>query len=422
MILLPPALALALGQSGKEKTRVAVQAVTILLGGALLLSRTRSAWVGAVVALFSLCLLSAHHAPIRLNKRSTCLIVSPLVIVAVAFTLLIVMGRIAPLVSKRAGTFARVLDDTSFSDRLHMWRSAARMASERPLTGWGLGVWPVIQGRWTHQGDDVSEVLARGTAYQNLAHNFWVQWAAETGAIGLALHVAVMVAFIFSAVRALPALTSGYRKALLMGCIAATLGACVDAIGSPAYNLPGISVLPWLWMGVGVAACREARPPAPSLPPTPPAVWSGAALMGLAAALVVLGAGCQVRLGGRTKPRGSFVVVAEPSGLTPAGTRVLWTAVYKDASGRPRRTAPGTSWAVTRGRLDGAGPAFVRRFDAPLRSGLQGNLPPDVPSVTVTATYRDDHSRRYDASASVAVGPAQVFGKRATRGGEAEKF
>jgi O-antigen ligase len=281
LLLFVPALVLALDRSGEEKTVLGMQVAALALGGALLLARTRAAWIGGGAALLALSFLAARHSPLRLDRRNKHLIVSPLAIIALAFALLVVAGQIAPLLSQRAATFARVTDDESFSDRWYRWRATTRMVSERPVAGWGLGAFPVLQGRWTHQGDDAHAVLSVGTSHSNLAHNFWLQWAAETGGVGLSLYVATVAAFLFSVGRALPAITSAYRKNLAMGAMAAVVGGAVDGIGSPAYTFPGVSTLFWLWMGLGIAACRETRQRVPALPPTPARTWLGAGLAGL---------------------------------------------------------------------------------------------------------------------------------------------
>lgn len=402
MVLLPVALALALDRAGEERGRIGAQAAAVVLGGALLLARTRSAWIGGAVALVTLSLLFARFAPVRLTARNRYLVISPLLIVAAAFALLIGMGQIAPLVSARAATLARVQDDGSFTDRLHRWRAACRMASERPLTGWGLGIWPVVQGRWTHQGDDAPQVLARGTGHSNLAHNFWVQWAAETGVVGLTLYVGVFVAFLLSAVRALPTVPSGFRRTLLMGCIAAVTAACVDGLGAPSYNLPGVSVLPWLWMGIGIAACREGQPGIPALLHSRPGTLIASTAAGLAAALLVLGIGYKQRLDGRSVPRGTFTVTAAPSGPVPSDARVLWTATYRDADGRALATSPGTVWRTEKGDLGSEITAIYYQAEMPALSGWQGVVRGNA-SVAATATYWDDFGRRYEGSALVIV-------------------
>ncbi len=412
VVLLPVAIALAVqNDPAEEKMRLGAQVAVVVLGGALLLARTRSAWIGAAASLLTLTFLFLRFSGPRVKTRSKSHLVSPLLIVTLGFILLIIVGELAPLVSTRAASISRVMDDSSFADRLHRWRSAARMASERPITGWGLGAFPVIQGRWTHQGHDVERVLQEGTGHPNLAHNFWVQWAAETGAVGLALHVAVVAALVLSLLRALPTVASGFRKPLVMGCIATAIGGFVDGIGAPSYNYPGVSSLLWLWMGIGVAASRDVRKNIPALVTARPTTWWMAAAMGTAAALLVIGVGYKARLDGRSQPRGSFSVITVPPGSAQAGTQAVWIAVYQDPSGTPLPTTPGTSWKMTQGRLGSAESVIaVEEFTGVERSGWRGRLLRGSPSVTATATYWDNYSRRYDASATVMVEPGTANG------------
>lgn len=301
MLLLPIAAALALDRGSDQKVLLGAQALAIVLAGGLLLARTRTAWIGELLALLTLAGLSLRYTTVRLSRANKAVLVGPLLILCLGLGLLVFSDQLAPLLSQRAGTFSRVLDDGSFGDRLLRWKAACRMAYERPLTGWGLGSYPILQSYWTGGGDAPAQVIARGPGHVDLAHNFWVQWAAETGAPGLFLYVGTVVAFLLAAGRALPAMRPGFRRTLLIGCLAATVAACGDMIGAPSYTFPGVSVLPWLWMGLGLAACRGEHAPeseqgtegAPALPPTPAWVWIGASLAGLLAAAAVLAIGAR---------------------------------------------------------------------------------------------------------------------------------
>jgi len=290
-LLLPVALAFALERKSEPKSLLSAQAIALIMAAALLLTRTRSAWAGGIVGLLMLSFLALRYTPVRLTRINKSLIIGPVVLMALAFALLIGASQIAPLVSKRAASLVHVRDDTSFADRLHRWKSACRMASEKPIAGWGLGAFPVIQARWTHQGDSPAEALAHGTGHANLAHNFWAQWGAETGGVGLALYVSVIAAFFGVGLAALKTILPGPRRALLIGCLAATAGGVADAVGAPSYTFPGVSCLFWLWIGLGVAACRPTDGSAPALPPTTRGFWLSSLGAGVLAALIVLGVG-----------------------------------------------------------------------------------------------------------------------------------
>ncbi len=297
MLFLPVALALALDRNNGQKVMLGAQAVTIILAAALLAARTRSAWIGACLGLIVLAGLSLRVASVRLARANKSLFVGPLLILGLGFTMLLFSDQLAPLLSQRAATLSHVTHDDSFQDRLRYWRAACRMTFERPVFGWGLGTFPIIQQRWSGEGEDPEQAITQGTSYWENAHNFWVQWAAETGVGGLFLYVATVMAFLLSAGRILPGMRPGFHRTLLLGCLAATVGACGDMAGAPSYVFPGVSALPWLWMGLGLAACRESRRTSgadrdvPALPPTPAWVWIGAAAAGLIVSLVVLGIG-----------------------------------------------------------------------------------------------------------------------------------
>jgi O-antigen ligase len=402
-LLLAPALALALDRERRTRLLLVAQGAAVIVGAALLLARTRSAWAGAAVSLLLLSALSLRFSSVRLTRSSRALLIGPALLVVLGFSGLLLFGQLAPLVSKRAATLSHAMDDVSLSDRLHRWRSACRMASEKPVTGWGLGAWPVIEGRWTHQGDDVSEVLGAGTGHSNIAHNFWVQWTAETGGVGLALYLAFLASFFVTAFSALPRLDRDSRTLLIASLVGVAAG-IADMVGAPSYTFPGVSSLFFVWLGLGMGVIGEA--PQNTAKVSRRAVWTARLVpvtVGLCGALVVIGIGNTLRAGGATAPRGILTVTASPPGPVSPGTRVVWTATYQAPGGSLRPTAPGTVWTTDTGSLEKTSPTYISVNHDPQRSGWQGNVAPGSSQVTVTAHYWDRFSREYTASKMVTV-------------------
>lgn len=313
MILLPIAVALSFGRESGGRFPVAMMVIAVLLATGLLIVRTRSAWLGAFAGLLTLAALSLRTTTVRLDRRNGVLLLTPALILAAGVIALLLNGDLSAHLVHRFGTFGHLTDDSPFADRLNRWISACRMAYEKPVTGWGLGAFPVLQRHWTGTGDSSDWVLTHGTGHSNLAHNFWVQWAAETGVVGLTLYVATIVSFLLCAGLLLRQAAPGLRRQLLIGSIAATVGACADMIGAPSYTYPGESSLSWLIMGLGIAACRakprERRAESAALPKTPVWVWTASVGAGIAASFLVL------LVGAHAKPHSSIqnaVIPAPP--------------------------------------------------------------------------------------------------------------
>ncbi len=416
VLLLPPALALAIHTGVEEKRRIAAMAATLVLGGALLLARTRSAWLGSLVALVVLAFLYLRYvtpddtSKERNGPRSGFIRLtnSPIFVIALGFVLFVAVSGAAPLILKRASVSA-ALDDSSFTGRLIKWDGAARMASEKPLTGWGLGSYVVLQGQWTHDGGEIAEVLTQGAKHESIAHNYYVQSAADAGAVGLLLHVACLVAFLIAVLRGLPNAREPYRATLLCGSAAAVAGSMVDAIASPAYNFHGPYALLWAWMGLGIAALR---PPlrrgetteTPSIERTPWLDRLAALVAGTLVAGAVIGWGVRQHARGKTLPRGTFQIIATPGRPLKPGESVAWVARFTDEQGKPVNTMPGTIWQLH------AEAAVVNRADARLigqadpadknliLSGFRLTLPLTAREpLSVRGTYRDRYGRTYEA-------------------------
>ena len=428
VLLLPLALSIALSTEVEEKRRLAATASAIVLGAALLIARTRSAWAGGLVSLLVLALLSLLVSRFGVGSRDAAreadgakkrtashwqkALASPATLLALGMLVFVLIGGALPILSLRAGTLKRITGDTSFTARLTAWEGAARMASEQPFVGWGLGTYPVIQGQWTHQGAEVQTVLHERYGHESIAHDYYLQWMADNGAVGLTLYVMAIGSFLLSAVHTLPRVTSPFARALLLGSAAAVAGSVVDAIGSPAYNFFGVSSVLWLCMGLGTAAMglrgrRGGDEDAAASGATPWWVWGAAAGAGIAASYGILWAGFHVRQKGTEVPRGVLTVTLDPAGCVVPGQRIRWVARYHDENGKEVSTMPGTVWELSgdpvvsrlRVTLTGEGDALF----APTRSILGAVAPGARAPLTIHAVYRDRYGRRYEAWSSLSV-------------------
>ncbi len=371
-ILLPVVASLAFGH-WEPNRQLAAQAATTLVAIGLLLTYARSAWIGAgagMVVWFALGMLPLV-ASIRRNRmadRGRGGAVMPLrnvpnhgdpgarkpeltfplmvSLVVVGFMILLAGGNNG--VSDRIATFARIAADQSWSRRLQAWRGAARMVANSPVTGHGIGSYPLLQQRYTHLSVAIDRSGGRPSLGEQ-AHNVYIQSAAEVGIPGMLLFAAIPMVFILKGVGRLKQLDSGPRSCLLRGTIAAMVAFAVDACASPAWQCGQVSILMWLVLGLGVSSMRSQRRNRVTADEAKPAVapW---AMRAMAAG------GCVLLLPHlRTAPlsvSGTFPdhVTMEPSGLvqTVAGRPVELhlLLVNTDGSRRDVTVDPGTTFRL----------------------------------------------------------------------------
>jgi O-antigen ligase len=410
-LLFPVALATALLADLDEKPRWAAYAGVLILGFAWIVARCRSAWIGGGIALLTLLILAwrASLRDPRRRPRTTRDMVrdalgSPLPLIVGALLVMGIGGGLATFLSQRAATFVNIKEDSSFQVRKTMWEGGAQMAAQKPVLGWGLGTYPILQGYWTHLGHEDWNVLVNGADHSDIAHNFYVQWAAEAGGVGLALHVAAVASWLLLALRGAVGRTlAPGEKAILLGTSAAALGACVDAIASPAYQFHGVYAVLWALMGLGSGALGEREPQGARVGALP---WIVAGALGLLAAGAVPLWGRSLIAQADKEPRGTFNVVSDPPGpkLLP-GQSVTLRAVFTDSAGKEASTSPGTTWEVPSeresGTLNGGFGQDAVGKDAEIKQALLQLTLPSKPGaiVQVMARYSDRRGRAYTADA-----------------------
>jgi O-antigen ligase len=188
-------------------------AVVPVAAWALVVSQTRSAWIGTVVGLAVLALLRAPR-----------------------FLWLVGAATAAVLLLRPAAVTERLtLGDASTSDRYYMWQAGVDMVLDKPVFGQGpgmvLAVYP--RYRWPEATHPMQPHL----------HNNLLQIAAERGLGGLAFFLWWAVALFAAAIREARGETSGGPG--VGGAAGAALAAlaAVFAAGLFEYNLGDSEVL-----------------------------------------------------------------------------------------------------------------------------------------------------------------------------------
>ena len=273
MLLLPIVAALAIGDK-KTKRQIVAQITLVLMVGCLLLTQVRSAWMGSITGLLMLALLASRVSE-RVEEKSLRRqskaagaglswktrkdqFVLPALLAVLAMGFVVTMNAQNGAVVQRASTLSQLGTDHSWQARVgDSWQGALQMIEQRPLTGWGAGLFPFYQHQFTHQGTaiDPSGTGVRISMFEQ-AHNFYLQTAAELGLIGLGLMLAVLICFWTAAWRRIPTMEAGIRRTLLMAATAASVGFAFDAVSSPSWQYAQTSMFLWLVLGIGTSCLR----------------------------------------------------------------------------------------------------------------------------------------------------------------------
>jgi O-antigen ligase len=166
---------------------------------------------------------------------------------------------------------ARIVSSNS-GNRWVWWEEAAGAWWAKPLSGWGAGSFPV-----THK---LYRQVELGVAQP---HNVPLQFLAETGLIGALMVMSAIALLFYAALRRVHAMRPGREREVAVALVAAAVGWLVHGLVDWDWDIPGVTLPVFLFLGVVVAR----RGPAPVGVARPDGAGARAAALGLAC--VVLG-------------------------------------------------------------------------------------------------------------------------------------
>ncbi len=214
-----PAIALAgglaAGLRGRPVLRLALGGAVVLLAVGLAATESRGGWLAALVV--------AAGALVLVRERRAAIL---------GFALVVAAGA-ALWFAAAPGALERV---TSVSDggsgREDIWLVATRVIEERPLTGVGLGQFPVVSGEHIREPGAISRSdLIVGQRI--VVHNAYLQLWAEGGIVALALFLAVVAASLAAGLRAAARFARARDRAMVAlarAAVLATVGALVASV------------------------------------------------------------------------------------------------------------------------------------------------------------------------------------------------
>ena len=280
LLLVPISLSVSLSPGGAYR-RLYAQATFVACQIALLVSQTRSSWIGEGVTLAMFGGLLWWTGPRRIRGSSspagrlvqTQKTVSVAVVVLVATAFVGLSPEREAVVARASTLTSTVLEgrDDAFQWRVSAWAGAKKMVRQKPFLGWGIGNYPRFQSAFTGIGRAAPQVQTQGPLITNEAHNSYLQIWAEIGLVGLLFWLAALIAFLaagISALRRLPA--GGLEQRVLIGCVSALAGQMTDALANPAWQFGSVSL--YFWVILGLIAALSFSPTKPVAQPPDSAV------------------------------------------------------------------------------------------------------------------------------------------------------
>ncbi len=213
-------------------------AAWLAAGAGLAMTYVRGAWVGFLAGA---ALLQA------LVRRGRLLLVA-----AVAVLVLVVV--LVPGVRRRAESIVDPADPTA-RERLAMWRSAAAIARDHPLTGVGPGQVKRVYPRYV-----VPEFRDKPRGH---VHDTPLQVLVERGILGLGAWLALFATFFVAAARTLRRLppTAPLERALVAGSLAAVAGFLVGGLTEYNFGDSEVVLLAYAIMALPFVVAREIEMP-----------------------------------------------------------------------------------------------------------------------------------------------------------------
>jgi len=212
----------------------------LILVVAVVFSRSR----GGILATAFMVFVVAVLAQFRARRKAWLVGLSIFLLIAVAYGLWIgldpVLGRFEQMRGRQY---------FQFEGRLSFWKDSMGLIRQYPLTGIGLGDFEIgfrrFQTSWV-------------TFDVDHAHNDYVELAAETGLVGVALLFLPMIYLLGKMIGSFLKDSRRYRPAILLGCIGSTLAILLHSITDFNLQVTSNALTLSVVLGIGYkAACLE---------------------------------------------------------------------------------------------------------------------------------------------------------------------
>jgi O-antigen ligase len=260
------------GRGGLSRRQALALETTLALFLVVLVALfARSAVAGAGAALLALPLLAGRSTP----RSAVAALLTGLGALAIAVTLAASSRAVRAVPEPPRGPLSPVADalfeldtlrDVSVLERLNRWNAAARMAAERPVTGFGPNGFERSYGPYQNVFETTTHSSFTGA--RGDAHSELLSALAEQGVPGLALLLALLVAPVAAAVRGARSRGTPGSRVLAIAYGAGLVAFAAMNVSNSFLDLDKVAPAFWLLAAGSVALDPEGLsvPPAPTSP------------------------------------------------------------------------------------------------------------------------------------------------------------
>ncbi|MFA6197577.1 MAG: O-antigen ligase family protein [Patescibacteria group bacterium] len=174
-----------------------------LLALLLLLTGSRGAWLGAAIVAIGLLWSARKNLILGLAGTTVLLILLFPYINNFTFNQFNVNMNRWPLIQRLTDSN---VEESSLTWRMSMWSEMRRHISDRPLTGYGLGTFPIIREQYVKNFFESTE-----------AHNDYLRLTIELGWTGVILYVVLLVILLIRLAQYIRLKTGGLRRWYVAG-------------------------------------------------------------------------------------------------------------------------------------------------------------------------------------------------------------
>jgi len=238
--------------------KVLYSVLLCILLGALILSYSRAAWLGVVIAVGVLVLVK-----LKISFKSFSIVVVFLAVIIIPmrneiyFALQKNETDSSLDMMEHVKSASNITTDESNVERINRWKSALRMFQAEPVFGMGLGTYT-----FTYAPFQVSSDLSNASTNagnRGNAHSEYLGLLAETGFIGLVGYLAIIVTTIAAAVRVFKRHTSVFARQMALFLILSLSTYYLHGFLNNFLDMDKIASLFWSFMAVIVVFDIETK-------------------------------------------------------------------------------------------------------------------------------------------------------------------